>query len=305
MNQSQKEYIRRINNVFDYIEAHLDDDLNLNVLANVATFSPYHFHRIFTALTGETLNDCIKRIRIEKAGRLLLYSQEMPVAEIAAVCGFNSVSVFCRVFKAHFKMSAQEFREKWPNQFSKNGQLDGKNDQQFPLLHDYVCNIKSIKKGDIMNHFEIKEMPELKLVYCRHQGAFDQIGNAYGTLMQWAGPRGLLSSPNMKTVTVYHDDPNVTDPQKVRQSACITVDSDVKTEGEIGNMTVPGGKYAVGRFEIDETGFEKAWNSACIWLSESGYQPDDRHPYELYHNNHEEHPERKFILDICMPVKPL
>ncbi|RPH34310.1 MAG: GyrI-like domain-containing protein [Bacteroidales bacterium] len=152
---------------------------------------------------------------------------------------------------------------------------------------------------------EIKEMPAMNLVYCRHMGDFSKIGEAYGKLMQWAGPRGLLNHPYLKTVTVYHDDPNVTKIENVRQSACITVDNPVKTEGEFGNLTIPAGKYVVGSFEIDATQFTDSWNSVCVWLSESGYQPDDRNSYELYHNNHEEHPEKKFILDICIPVKPM
>lgn len=224
MNKYQKEYIHRINKVIDYIEQNLDSELSLERLADVALFSPYHFHRIFSAFMGETLSGFIRRKRIEKAASLLL------------------------------------------------------ND---------------------------KEMPELNLVYTRHVGAFDQIGMAYEKLMKWAGPRGLLSSPDAKTVTVYHDDPNVTEMDKVRQSASLVVNQEVKTEGEFGNMKVPGGKYVVGRFEILPTEFEQAWNSVCLWLSESGYQPADGYPYELYHQDFHEHPEGKFVLDICIPVKPM
>jgi len=47
-------------------------------------------------------------------------------------------------------------------------------------------------------------MPELKLIYCRHMGAFDKIGQAYEKLFKWAGSRGLVNQ-NTRTVTVYHD----------------------------------------------------------------------------------------------------
>lgn len=89
---------------------------------------------------------------------------------------------------------------------------------------------------------------------------------------------------------------------KVRQSACVTVDGEVKVDGEVTKKTIEKGKFAVGRFEIDEKGFEKAWNGMCIWIEENGYQNRDGEYYELYHNDHMEHPERKFILDICIPV---
>ena len=62
--QSRKEYIHRINRVVDYIEANLDEDHSLEKLAGVACFSPFHFHRIFRALTGETINNYVKRIRL-------------------------------------------------------------------------------------------------------------------------------------------------------------------------------------------------------------------------------------------------
>ena len=79
----------------------------------------------------------------------------------------------------------------------------------------------------------------------------------------------------------------------------------MKVDGEIGKMKLDGGKYAVGRFDIDEKGFEKAWNTMCLWLIESGYQPSEGNPYELYYNSPDEDIKRRFILDICIPVKQL
>lgn len=306
-NKSQKEYIYRINKVVDYIDANLDKALNLDSLAEVANFSPFHFHRIFTVFTGEPLNAFVKRLRVEKSARLLLNDPETPISEIAYYCGYNSTSVFCRGFKNHFKISAKDYREKMLTELSKIGQSESKNDKLKESSTDYIriVELNEKWKNIMKTNIEIKEMPELDLIYCRHIGQFDQIGKVYEKLFKWAGPRGLLNFPKTKTVTVYHDDPKITDIEKLRQSACITIDREVKPEGEFGKLSLTAGKYAVGRFEIDVTEFEQAWDAMCIWVSESGYQPADENPYELYHADPEHHPENKFVLDICIPVKAL
>ncbi len=307
LNACQKEYIYRINRVIDYIENNLDGELSLEKLSGVANFSRFHFHRIFRAFTGETLNEFIKRKRIEKAASLLLTEVDKPIQEIAEYCGFNSFSVFCRNFRERFNTSAKKFREINTFQNSKNRQIKSKTGKITQTSLDYVWDDHSSKKRRLImkKNYEISEMPEMNVIYCRHTGQFDKIGAAYDKLFRWAGPRGLLKFPETKSLTYYHDDPKITEIDKVRQSACITVNEDVKTEGEIGKMTIPGGRYIVGHFEIGVTEFQNAWDSVCVWLSESGYQPADGNPYELYHNDHKEHPEKKFIVDICIPVKPL
>lgn len=304
---SRKEYIYRINKVLDYVDQHLSENLDLEKIASIAGFSPFHFHRIFTAMTNETLNGYIRRIRAEKAGRMLINYPDMSVSEIADVCGYSSMPVFCRTFKDVLGISAQEFREKKRDEISKISQSLRKGSQWINNERDELCFVEpnEERKRFMKTNIEIKEMPALKLLYVRHTGAFDQIGAAYGKLMQWAGPRGLLQSSGFKTATVYHDDPAITEVANLRQSACITIDHDVKGEGEIGRMDIPAGRYAVGRFEIGVEGFGDAWNTMCQWFSESGYQPADGLHYELYHNNFQDHPEKKFILDICIPVKAL
>jgi len=304
--ESKKHYIGSINKVMDYIDQNLDQDLNLGILAKIANFSPFHFHRMFTLIAGETINQFIKRVRIEKAASLLLTEKSSNLTEIAFKCGYSSLSVFSRAFKEAYKLSASEFRKNPDQKISKICKTNSKNGKLIMSTSKYLSIELLTKKRIIMDaKIEVKEMPELQMMYVRHTGAFNLIGQAYEKLFKWAGPRGLLNFPETKTATVYHDDPTVTDIENLRQSACITVANDIKPEGEVGKLIVPKGKYVVGRFEIGVMEFEKAWNSICLWLTESGWQPSEGFPYELYYNNHEEHPEKKFILDICIPVKPI
>lgn len=280
-------------------------------MADIASFSPYHFHRIFTFITGETPNNFVSRIKLERAAVLLQDSTKDTISEIAFRCGFINVSSFSRAFKSFFGVSAKEFRRLDKAIYIKNGirysknckpiSKIGKNIQQ---VNEQICSVELNELIIMDTKIEIKQMPELNLIYCRHMGAFNKIGQAYEKLFKWAVPRGLVTS-STKTVTVYHDDPAVTGVEKVRQDASIIVEKDVKVEGEIGKSTVSAGKYAIGHFEIKETEFELAWNTMCSWLTESGYQPGEGSTYELYHNDYNEHPEHKFIVDICIPVKPL
>jgi AraC-like DNA-binding protein len=107
----RREYERRVNRVMDYVQAHLVEDLTLEKLAAVAAFSPFHFHRVFAAITGETLSDFIRRIRLERAASALGLLHDTSVLEIALRYGFSSAATFARAFKAHFGMSATEWRD--------------------------------------------------------------------------------------------------------------------------------------------------------------------------------------------------
>lgn len=110
----------------------------------------------------------------------------------------------------------------------------------------------------------------------------------------------LINNPK-KTIT------EITAEDKLRISVCITVSADTSVDGDVGKMTIPGGQYAVARFELTGSGqYENTWDTVMGgWLPESGYLPDDRICYEIYHNNPKEHPQGIHIVDICVPVKPL
>ncbi len=311
------EYTARINRVIDYIDKHIGEELKLGDLARVANFSPFHFHRIFGALVGEPLNAWIQRRRAEMAASALLNKPKASITEIALDLGYSGSDAFARAFRDRFGMSASEWRsggnEEWRKKRqteSNGGQAFGKNGQANRATSGYDGGEINPSRRSFVDKskfkVEVKEMPALTVAYVRHIGPFQGMSQAFETLMRWAGPRGLLRFPQTQVLGVYHDNPDITETDKLRSDACITVPPETKVEGEIGKMNIPGGLFAVGRAEIAPGEFGEAWDAMVRdWLPESGYQPDDRVCYELYLNEPKNHPEGKFILDICEPIRPL
>lgn len=317
------EYVSRINRVIDYIENNLDQDLSLAVLAKVANFSPFYFHRIFRAMVDEPLNQFIQRVKVEKSAIQLITNPGKSITEIALDYGYSSSASFARIFKDRFQMSASEYRKNHQDKNSKIGQIDSKNQQTLSnirqdkyevfghfesVTNQFKWRIKMTGFKDI--HVEVKEMPAFNVAYVRHIGPYaadeDLFRSLYERLMKWAMPRDLFKPDKTTFMSVYHDDPKITDENKLRVSACLTVPEGTETDGEVGHMVVPGGKFAVATCEINVDEYEQAWDALMGgWMPNSGYQPDDRLCYEIARNNPDEHPKKMHVVDICVPVKPL
>ena len=316
----EDQYAARINRVMDYIESHLDADLSLATLARVACFSPYHFHRVFGAMVGEPLSRFVQRLRLERAACQLVANASRPVTEVALDAGFASSATFARAFREHFGVTASDWRS-GGYQESKLGKTLRNTGKAYEVGSIYPeretgnprWRLAMSKEGTgsgIEARVEVREIDEMQVAYVRHTGPYagdaELFGRLWGRLMQWAGPRGLMRPPETKMLCVYHDDPGITDEERLRLSCCITVPADTPAEGEIGRMSVGGGQYAVARFELLPDQFGDAWQAVFGgWLPRSGYQPADGAPFERYHNDCREHPEQLSIVDICVPVKPL
>ena len=89
----------------------------------------------------------------------------------------------------------------------------------------------------------------------------------------------------------------------MRFSTCVTISENINPDGEIRQINLKKGIYAVGHFEVKAEEISKAWKSMCIWVIENGYKFRDGDYFEMYHNDHRTHPEQKFILDICIPLE--
>lgn len=96
--------------VISYIEAHLNEKLDLDRVAEAVRYSKYHLHRMFTAVAGLTPHDYIQRRQLTEAARLLV-SSEKPIIEIALTAGYESQQAFASVFKAMYKQTPMRYRQ--------------------------------------------------------------------------------------------------------------------------------------------------------------------------------------------------
>lgn len=314
----RKEYISRINRVMDYIEENLDCPLSLEEIADISGFSQFHFHRIFTSFTGESLNRFIQRVRIEKAATQLLNQPEKSITDIAFDYGFSSSTSFARLFKEIFSKSASEFRKEGLEKISKIRKTTGNFRKDFDISMFYIDPRQNTMKWRIIMkdenkqvNIEVKNLEEMNVAYVRNTGPYagnpDLFEKLFGELCKWAGPRDLIKFPETMWMAVYHDNPKITEAENLRLSVCLTVPEDTEVDGAIGKMKIAGGKYAVANFELkDPSEYKAAWETVYAgWLPESGYQPGDGVCFEIYRNDPKQHPKGHHIVDICIPVKPM
>jgi AraC family transcriptional regulator len=314
-NKHRAEYALRVNRVLDHIRAHLADELSLEALAQVAAFSPFHFHRIFKAMTGENLREHIQRVRLEAAASRLTRGPD-DVLVIAMDHGFASASAFTRAFKDRFGMTPTTWREAGPHAAAlrKPGEAEsnpctaerkpGTAGQGGDALLPF-SSATSADEEDSMN-VTVKNLPAFHVAYLRHIGPYGTAGipETWKRLAKWAATRDLWTAERV-CIGVALDDPMVTEPAKCRYDAAIVVPASMKVDGGPNVAEIPGGKHAVAPFEGSSQSIGAAWGELYgRWLPSSGYQPDNP-CFELYRGEAWDTVNDFFRCDLCLPVRPL
>jgi len=299
-----KENIARLNTAITFIEENLSEKLSLDIISAKAFFSPFHFHRLFKIAVGETVHNFIQRKKIEKSAAYLLHQKEKNITQIAEEVGFSNLSAFSKAFKKFYGISPIKFREESPAKFSKISKTESKIGKISVTFEQYLCNINNALHWIKMNakNIEVKEIPEIQVAFVSYRGKMENIKIAYNKLIGWAMPKGYMNNPNLKMITIYHDSPKISDPNNIGMSACMVLENPIKVDGEVGLKTINVGKCIVARFEIKPFEFQTAWENSFAWMVDQGHKKDDNNPFEIYYNNAENHPENKFIVDLCIPI---
>lgn len=190
MSTNPNAYAARVQRVVDYLAEHLDDSLELETLARVACFSPYHFHRIYRGLLGETVHDTVRRLRLQRAAIDLL-EDKLSIERTARRAGFASQAAFTRAFREEHGAPPARYRGAL-----KSTQLAQRRD---PAMHPV----------------EIVTLTELRVAAIPHRSDYQQIGKAFERLMTIAATTGLLAS-DTRTIGIFYDDPDAVPQAELR-----------------------------------------------------------------------------------------
>lgn len=290
--QTNERYLQRFQTVIDHIYQHLDKPLDLNHLAEIACISPYHWHRIYQGLTGETLAATVKRLRLHKAAGQLVNSQ-LSVDEVSQLSGYGSVQSFSRAFANAYGMPPASYRQDGRHtRFS----LEALNQS----AEDMKMNDTAIPKNDV----SISSQPGLTLFGVRHQGSYMNIGNAFEKAFGWIGSQGLFS-PEIRSVGIYFHNPDITPEAELQSMACFSLpDMDnIELPEFMERIELPAGRYAVLQHKGPYSEMAQAYGWLYgPWLAQSGEQVADRPCYEEYLNNPREVAPTELLTNICMPL---
>ncbi len=156
---------------------------------------------------------------------------------------------------------------------------------------------------------EVCQLPGYYLACSEYRGDFQGNDEIYDVildpLLNWAVSEGLWDFPNWtKMILIYPDDPETVPKNQQRLWLGITVPEGTEVPEGITIRRIDPGLYAVGRFELAASEFGRAWGYLLgEWIPGHGYIPAEGYSFEIKKNDSDRHPEKKHLVDICVPVR--
>jgi AraC family transcriptional regulator len=258
---TKDDYIQSVYKVILYIERNYHEELTLEELSKIASFSKYHFHRIFKSIIGETVGEYVRKVRLQNSTRKLSTSNQN-ITQIALDIGYETNASFSKAFKERFGVT--------PKEFSKN--------------------LKS-KQRTIMIEPKIIELEPIEVLYIKKIGDYTKVaGEAWESIMSFAYPQKIKFKKNLmgkdaQMFGIGHDDPSITPKNELRYDACISYDDkSVKPRGEIGVKTIEGGRYVKYLHKGAYEGLKESYQKVMDWIIENNYTIANKPPFEKYLN---------------------
>ena len=313
-NHKESGYPRELQKVLNYINHNLAGDVSLETLAGIASYSPFHFQKIFSLNLTESPKQYVMRLRLERAAHHLKNYYDLPVTEIAMGCGFSSPSVFSRAFRNYYGITAETFREmplqdlsvilEQKKQRNMENNLYSRNESD--LWIDQI-----VDPADILLKTHITPPPVIKFlssikIACIHTTLShpENISFVFKSLMRWAIPNDIVT-PDTRYIGIGLDVPFYTSPDKCRYIAAIEVKKDVKPNKGISIFEISEGKFA--SFQMAGT-LESTINHLITlnhnYLADMGYEMTEIIWYEIFSECPAYRSYADIYKNIWVPVKP-
>lgn len=275
------DYRARLKRVYAAIHADPAREHSLDELADIAALSRFHFHRVFAAMTGETLAEAVRRIRLNGAAHALVQSRA-PVAEVGRMHGYPVAASFTRAFRAAYGTT--------PGQFRARGQA-------------LPAALRRKQGGGAMFPVRITDEAPRRVIGLPHRGAYQQINRTYAVLGAELATQGLWRhSEGM--AAVFLDDPRLVPEAELRSFAAIVVGPEVAAPAPLQAMELPGGRHAVMEFRGPYTGLKAAYDWLFgVWLSGAGEALRNAPSWEFYRNDPMDTAPEDLRTDIFLPLE--
>lgn len=257
------DYEKRLMRVLDYTYDNLDGDLSLDSLAEVAALSRFHFHRVFTGVTGETLAGFVRRVRLHKAANLIL-AGDTALEDIAAQCGYENARSFGRMFRDAFGRTPLEFRK-----FAR------------PVPPLMLTEVERIE----MYPVTLTNEPSRRLAVMSHKGDYWGVGAVFEKVAATLGARDLMDQAG-PMIGLYYSDPSNVPLEHLQSEAGFVMTKDALIEAPLEEKVIVGGKHAILTYKGPYAGLSAAYSYLYgEWLVMSGEEPRDAPPFEIYRNS--------------------
>lgn len=293
MQMNNKSYQRHVEIALEYIEHHIDSDLSLQTLSNIVGFSPYHFNRIFHAVTGNSLHQYIIEQRLNCCANHLLYDN-CNITKIALDHGFATPSSFAKAFKEQFGCTPTQYKE------TKK--------RKYPISFAKIAFQKFSFDAEVEKHFSKVVLPDLQTICIGVKGLSEiwensEIEQAYLHIIRWLNVNSRISS-DTKICGVTLDTPEVQTLSSCRYYACATIDSYVNDEYLAFRKFQTSGTYICCRINRGAKDFAARFFRYMdylygFYMSSLHLSPDYRPFVEFY----ERSSDGNIYINFCVPVK--
>ena len=291
------DYKERILRVLTHIQEHLDEALDLEELARVACFSSFHFHRVFAAMTGETIGDHVRRLRLERAA-MELRSGAKQVIQLALDAGYEAHAAFTRAFKAAYGISPTEFRRATAP-IAILAAPSGVHFRPGVPLTTFNTNHITTKVMKVIT----KKIKPLRVAYLRHVGPYEDTKQTWFDLMERLSAEKQIRKRSM-FIGMGHDNPAATPAAELRYDACITVDQKYEPKKPVKLQTIAGGDYAVAK-NCPVGKIKDAYQYLYAkWLARSSRELRPAPSFMVFERAGEKVARKKQRVDIYMPLQP-